>query len=192
MFQEAERQIFHTSVAAEIGFAPKLAGLDAASVTLRVNHALTQTGLTALASAHPLDLNAGEKRLLTLASVIAQDTPLILLDEPTRDFDAPLLSSFERWMGRARCEGRTVLFISHDFDFVARQADRVLYLSDGSIVADGSAETVIPKFARQENVDSFWPTLPALARALNLPATTDPQIFDLAWRKRCLSQCASK
>ena len=184
MFQEAERQICHDRVAAEVGFAPRLAGHDASEVRRRIAHALELTGLSERKDSHPLDLNAGERRMLTLASLIAQDTALILLDEPTRDFDAPLLARFEMWMNAARDEGRSILFISHDLDFVARHATRVLHLSAGSIVANGPAVEVLHHPDLQDKTSIAAPTLPALCWALDLPASTDLDEFERQWRKR--------
>lgn len=185
MFQEAERQICHDRVAAEVGFAPRLAGHDATEVRRRVAHALELTGLSERKDSHPLDLNAGERRMLTLASLIAQDTPLILLDEPTRDFDAPLLARFEAWMTTARHEGRAILFISHDLDFVARHATRVLHLSAGAIIANGPAVTVLNHPDLQDSSAMAAPTLPALCRALDMPVTNLPDEFERQWRELC-------
>lgn len=184
MFQEAERQICQDRVAAEVAFAPRLAGLDAGEVSRRVAHALEVTGLSDRADAHPLDLNGGERRLLTLASLIAQDTALILLDEPTRDFDAPQLERFEAWMSAAQREGRAVLFISHDLDFVARHACRVLHLSGGAIVANGPADEVLRHPDLQDQAAMAAPTLPALCRALDLPACAHLDAFEQRWRER--------
>jgi len=184
MFQEAERQICHERVAAEVGFAPRLAGHDAAEVRRRVAQALELTGLSERKDSHPLDLNAGERRMLTLASLIAQDTALILLDEPTRDFDAPLMARFETWMNAARDEGRAILFISHDLDFVARHASRVLHLSSGSIIANGPAVEVLNHPDLQGARSMAAPTLPALCRALELPVSANLNKFERQWRKR--------
>jgi len=184
MFQEAERQICQDRVAAEVGFAPRLAGFDANEINRHVAQALEVTGLSDRGDSHPLDLNAGERRLLTLASLIAQDTALILLDEPTRDFDAPQLERFEAWMSSARHEGRALLFISHDLDFVARHASRVLHLSGGGIVANGPADEVLRHPDLQESTAMAAPTLPALCRALDLPVCTDLDAFEHLWRER--------
>ncbi|BEV72141.1 ATP-binding cassette domain-containing protein [Paludibacterium sp. THUN1379] len=182
MFQEAERQICRERVDAEVGFAPSLAGLSAEEVEQRVSMALSLTGLTGLAARHPMDLNAGERRMLSLASLIAQDTPLILLDEPTRDFDAPLLARFEAWMNMAREQGRAVLFISHDLDFIARHASRVLHLKAGRIEANGPAGQVLLHPDLQETGRMAAPTLPALCRSLNLPECRQLDAFAALWR----------
>ena len=182
MFQEAERQICHHRVDTEVGFSPRLAGYSKPEIQARVCHALEVTGLSGKADFHPLDLNAGERRLVTLASLIAQDTPLILLDEPTPDFDRPLLDRFEKWLQQARTEGRAILFISHDLDFVARHANRAIHLNDGQIIADGNVLEVLPHPCLQAGA-SMAPTLPALCHSLGLPQTSQPDEFDIQWRR---------
>lgn len=184
MFQEAERQICHDQVEAEVAFAPRLAGLGGRELASKVARALGQTGLAGHARCHPFDLNAGERRLLTLAALIAQDTPLVLLDEPTRDFDAAQLACFEAWLALARSEGRALLFISHDLDFIARHASRVLHLGGGAIVADGPPCRVLLHPALQASDALPAPTLPALCLALGLPPTADADAFDAAWLAR--------
>lgn len=182
MFQEAERQICHHRVDTEVGFSPRLAGYSKPEIHARVCQALEMTGLSGKADRHPLDLNAGERRLVTLAALIAQDTPLILLDEPTRDFDRPLLARFEQWMQRVRGEGRAILFISHDLDFVARHANRVIHLSGGQIIADGDAVSVL-HHPHLQTETSLAPTLPALCQALGFSPTSQPEEFDAQWRR---------
>ncbi|TIC83415.1 energy-coupling factor ABC transporter ATP-binding protein [Crenobacter intestini] len=182
MFQEAERQLCRGRVREEVAFASRLAGLPEAEVERRTAGALEVTSLTAHADAHPFDLNAGERRLLTLAALIAQDVPLLLLDEPTRDFDAAQLALFEGWLAREKSAGRAILLISHDYDFVARNCPRVLHLAGGGVVADGPPEQVLHDPALQGDSAGAAPTLPALCRALGLAPTTDAACFDAAWR----------
>ncbi|MFC7433342.1 energy-coupling factor ABC transporter ATP-binding protein [Hydrogenophaga bisanensis] len=188
MFQEAERQISHDSIVDEVAFAPRMAGFDAAEVQRRVSRALNLAGLVGKANDHPLDLNGGERRMLTLASLIAQDTPLVLLDEPTRDFDAHLLDLFESWMKSALGAGTAIVFISHDLDFVARHAKRVLHMDGGEIAADGDVSSVLAHPDLQELSPMSAPTLPALCRALNVRATTRLEDFEHLWRERLHSE----
>ena len=143
MFQEAERQICHHRVDTEVGFSPRLAGYSKPEIHARVCQALEMTGLSGKADRHPLDLNAGERRLVTLAALIAQDTPLILLDEPTRDFDRPLLARFEQWMQQVRGEGRAILFISHDLALVRTLCSRIVVMRKGAIVEQGPCLDVL-------------------------------------------------
>ena len=184
MFQEAERQICHEQVASEIGFAPRLAGHDPSEIRRRVARAMDITGLAGQAECHPLDLNAGERRMLTLASLIAQDAPLVLLDEPTRDFDARSLDQFEAWITSTLHAGTSMLFISHDLDLVARHATRVLHLGGGGILADGPVESVLRHPSLQEVTAMAAPTLPALCRALNMSETTSLEAFQQQWKTR--------
>ncbi len=84
----------------------------------------------------------------------------------------------------ARRNGRALLFISHDPDFVARHASRVLHLRGGEIVANGPADEVLrhPDLQGQDLMAAR--TLPALCRALNLPVCAHLDAFEQQWRER--------
>jgi energy-coupling factor transport system ATP-binding protein len=118
-----------------------------------VTGALEATGLQGDVDRHPQDLGGAARRLLALASLLAMQTPVIVLDEPTVGLDVAGLRRLHRIMGRLRAEGRTIVLISHDLRFVAETADRVVLLVDGRVSHDGSPVEV---FAQDR-----WPALRA-------------------------------
>lgn len=95
LFQEAENQIFHSNVAQEVAFGLKLQRLSAEEISRRTQAALRLCQLTDVAEAHPLDLHAAQRRMVAVASLEAMAPPVLLLDEPSRDFDAHWLTVFE-------------------------------------------------------------------------------------------------
>lgn len=104
LFQEAENQIFHSNVAQEVAFGLKLQRLSAEEISRRTQAALRLCQLTDVAEAHPLDLHAAQRRMVAVASLEAIAPPVLLLDEPSRDFDAHWLTVFEHWL--ATCQAR--------------------------------------------------------------------------------------
>lgn len=88
LFQEAENQIFHSNVAQEVAFGLKLQRLSAEEISRRTQATLRLCQLTDVAEAHPLDLHAAQRRMVAVASLEAMAPPVLLLDEPSRDFDA--------------------------------------------------------------------------------------------------------
>lgn len=133
LFQEAENQLFHSTVADEIAFGLKLQKCPADEITQRTHAALQCCQLADTASAHPLDLHSAQRRMVAVACLEALSPPLLLLDEPSRDFDENWLSVFESWLEKCRQRGTSVVAISHDAAFTRRHFSRVVRLEDGVI-----------------------------------------------------------
>lgn len=136
LFQEAERQIFHHRVADEVAFGLHHQGLRGEILEQRVAQTLALCQLTDVAEAHPLDLHAGQRRMVAVACLASVAPPLLLLDEPSRDFDHHWLGIFNNWLAICRALGTTVLAISHDNAFVAQHFPRIIRLYDGVIRED--------------------------------------------------------
>ncbi|MEV4612417.1 ATP-binding cassette domain-containing protein [Kitasatospora sp. NPDC049258] len=101
---------------------------------------------------HPRDLSEGQKLALVLAIQLAAAPEVVLLDEPTRGLDHPGKEALIGIVDRLAAEGRTVVVCTHDVEFVAAAADRVVVMAEGEIVADGpTAEVIVasPTFAPQ-------------------------------------------
>lgn len=137
LFQEAERQIFHNRVRDEIAFGLRHQGVHGDELEQKITQTLTLCGLSDVADAHPLDLHAGQRRMVAVASLAAITPPLLLLDEPSRDFDSHWLAIFTQWLAMCREQGTTVLAISHDYSFVNHHFSRAIRLADGIIADDG-------------------------------------------------------
>ncbi|MBQ2719597.1 MAG: ABC transporter ATP-binding protein [Clostridia bacterium] len=109
-----------------------------------VSHALEVTGLMPLAERSVHSLSGGEQRRAFFATLLAQDTPLLLLDEPTAHLDAAARRHLLSLVSRvAREEGRTVLCVLHELSDAVRLADRVLVLDNGQLAFDGTTAEFI-------------------------------------------------
>lgn len=133
LFQEAENQIFHSSVAQEVAFGLKLQKRPAAEINQRTQAALALCHLEDLADSHPLDLHTAQRRMVAVASLEAMKPSMLLLDEPSRDFDAHWLAIFENWLAVCRARGCSVVAISHDVAFTQRHFANVLRLENGQL-----------------------------------------------------------
>ncbi|MYQ53101.1 MULTISPECIES: ABC transporter ATP-binding protein [unclassified Streptomyces] len=101
---------------------------------------------------HPRDLSEGQKLALVLAIQLSAAPRVLLLDEPTRGLDYRAKTELIRIVGTLAGEGRAVVIATHDVEFVARAADRVVVMAQGDVVADGPTRDVIvasPVFAPQ-------------------------------------------
>jgi energy-coupling factor transport system ATP-binding protein len=143
LFQEAERQIFHNRVRDEIAFGLHHQGVSGDVLAQKVAQTLALCELTDVADAHPLDLHAGQRRMVAVASLAAVAPPLLLLDEPSRDFDSHWLGVFNSWLASCRAQGTTILAISHDYAFIRQHFPRTIRLADGVIAEDGETQHII-------------------------------------------------
>lgn len=133
LFQEAENQIFHSKVAEEVAFGLRLQKLPAAEIAQRTAAALQLCQLTDVADAHPLDLHTAQRRMVAVASLEAMAPAIVMLDEPSRDFDTHWLEVFENWLDVCRKRHTSVIAISHDNDFTQRHFSRVVRLEKGQL-----------------------------------------------------------
>lgn len=171
LFQEAEKQIFHSRVRDEIAFGLKRQKYHKRDIQDRVHQALEICHLSDVADKHPLDLHAGQRRMVAAACLEAVSPKLLLLDEPSRDFDAFWMRKFEDWLTLQRKKGVTVVSISHDLDFVARHFQRVLHLSKGNLIADGQPLEVLGHPELQVESPLPAPTLMSLSQQLQINTT---------------------
>ena len=101
---------------------------------------------------HPRDLSEGQRLALVLAIVLTSGPEVVALDEPTRGLDYPGKEALAGILASLTAEGRAVLVATHDVEFVARVADRVVVLADGEVVSSGPTARVVaesPAFAPQ-------------------------------------------
>lgn len=124
-FQEPDRQLFCRTVRAEVGFG----GRPAAAVA----SALDVLGLAGVADRHPYDLGYSRRKLVAIAAVLAMDTPVVVLDEPTTGQDRAGVERLVDLMDSLRARGRTLVVVSHDSRFVAATCDRAMRLVGGRL-----------------------------------------------------------
>jgi energy-coupling factor transport system ATP-binding protein len=150
-FQDPDRQVFSGSVRAEVAFGPRNLGLSGGALDGAVDAALIAVGLESEGRTNPYDLGYSRRKLLAIASVLAMGTPVVVLDEPTTGQDARGVERVGGIMRDLRAEGRTVIVISHDMEFVAAHVERVVVMRAGTVVLDGTPAEVF--------AEASWPTL---------------------------------
>ncbi|HEY3262473.1 MAG TPA: ATP-binding cassette domain-containing protein [Pseudonocardiaceae bacterium] len=122
--------------------------------------------------AHPRDLSEGQRLAVALAVTLAAAPAALLLDEPTRGLDYLAKAALAAVLRRLAAEGTAVLLATHDVEFVAEYADRVVLLADGEVIADGPVADVVtssPVFAPQVAkvlAPQRWLTVGQVERAL--------------------------
>jgi energy-coupling factor transport system ATP-binding protein len=143
VFQDPDRQLFSRSVEREAAFGPHNLGLPDGQVTRLVAQALAAVGLADRALENPYDLGLSDRKLVALASVLAMDPAVLVLDEPTTGQDAPGIARVGAIIDAWAAAGRTVVAITHDMELAARHFGRIVVMRDGLVVADGTPADVL-------------------------------------------------
>jgi len=133
--------LFGDTLAAELAFTRRGHAMPADPAADQA--LLERLGLGALADRNPRDLSGGEQQRAALASILAANPQIILLDEPTRGLDYAQKRSLTDLLLGFKREGRTILMATHDVELAAACADRAVLMAEGQIVVDGSAREVM-------------------------------------------------
>lgn len=142
VFQNPDDQIFKYKVLEEVMFGPLNIGMSQQEAEASAHEALRMVGLDEKAGENPYDLELSDRKMVAIASVLAMNTDVIILDEPT---------IAQSWNGREKireiiqakaAEGKLIIAILHDMDFVANSFSRVIAMAHGEILADGAPAEV--------------------------------------------------
>jgi len=143
VFQNPDHQLFCESVEEEIAFGLRNFGFEEALTKKRVEWALNLLDLTEYRQTSPFLLSGGERKRVALASVLAWDPKTIVLDEPTIGQDHQQKEKLRQFIVQLNTQGKTVVIVTHDVEFVAESNPRVVLMTEGKIVADGLAEKIL-------------------------------------------------
>ena len=140
VLQNSDNQMFMPTVYEDILFAPLNYGLSRQEAEARCDAVLARLGLTELKHRHNHKISGGEKRMAAIATVLAMEPEVLLMDEPTTALDP-----YNRRMviNTILSLPNTKLITSHDLDMILDTCQRVILLSRGRVVADGEAEVIL-------------------------------------------------
>lgn len=142
VFQNPDDQLFDRSVEREVSFGPRNLRLPADTTQRLVERALDVVGLTDVRTTNPYDLDLSRRKLVALASVLALDPAVLVLDEPTTGQDGPGVQLVGRVVDAFVAAGRTVIAITHDMEFAAEHFGRTIVMRGGSAILDGPPAAV--------------------------------------------------
>ncbi len=157
VFQNPDNQIVATVVEEDVAFAPENLGVSAEEIRHRVDSALQAVGMYDFRLHAPHLLSGGQKQRVAIAGVIAMEPAYIILDEPTAMLDPTGRQEVMKTLAKLQEEkGMTVVLITHHMEEAA-QADRLVVMSQGKIVADGAPKTVFQEVEQLEALDLAVP-----------------------------------
>jgi energy-coupling factor transporter ATP-binding protein EcfA2 len=142
-YQNPDHQIFAPTVAKEVRFGPENLGLPEAEVDALADRALELVGLADKRELNPFVLGRGQRQLLAVASIIAMDPPVLVVDEPTTGMDLAGAERIMSLLASWAADGRTIVAITHDMDVVAEFIPRAVVMAHGNVLADGDTHDVL-------------------------------------------------
>jgi len=143
VFQNPDHQLFCETVKDEVAFSLKNFGYPEEIVERRVRGILETLDLTSYMDSSPFMLSGGERKRVALASVLVWNPKHIVLDEPTIGQDYQQKDRLRNFILQLNTQGKTVIVVTHDVEFIAECKPRVVVLSRGKIVGDGPAVDIL-------------------------------------------------
>ncbi len=153
VFQNPDHQIFSELVYDEIAFGPRLRQVPEEQVDKRVKEALEAVGLTGFEEQDPFSLTKSGRQRVAVASVLAVQPDVLILDEPTTGLDYQEQRSMMDMVRRLNEQGSTIIFVTHHMWVVAEYAQKVFVIKDGRILLDGTTREI---FAQEETLKTSF------------------------------------
>lgn len=169
VFQNPNDQLFKQTIIDEVMFGPLNIGQPILQATYNAEKALEMVGLSDYKSVHPYDLGLSDRKLVCIAAVLAMNTDIIILDEPTIAQDYRGKERIKEIIKELRDQGKLVIAIIHDMDFGAETFERVIVFHDGHVLLDGDTKTVFKEHSLLKKVHLELPHITQLGRKFGFP-----------------------
>lgn len=140
VFQDPDDQLFMPTVREDVAFGPAASGLRGPELEARVVTALTRVGMAEYADRPPHHLSFGQRRRVAVATVLAMEPEILVLDEPSSNLDP---ASRRELADILRSLDVTVLMVTHDLPYALELCPRAVVLSQGAIAADGPTQNLL-------------------------------------------------
>lgn len=143
VLQNPNQMISQTQIFDEVAQGLRLRGINEDQIKLKVEETLKICGLYPFRNWPISALSFGQKKRVTIASILILDPEVIVLDEPTAGQDKKNYSEIMNFLDKLKREGHTIIMITHDMQLMMEYADRTIVLSKGQIIADASPEEIL-------------------------------------------------
>lgn len=164
LFQNPDRQICQNTIYDEIMFGLTFTLSDEAKREERCQKLLTDFGFNG--SSDPFNLSRGERQRVALASILACEPELLILDEPTTGLDYQECMQIMNIIKEMNHKGTTIIMITHDMEIVQDFANRVLVVSNGNLIGDGTKDEIMTNRELLEKASVLPAQIPALSLIL--------------------------
>ncbi|GIP31972.1 energy-coupling factor ABC transporter ATP-binding protein [Paenibacillus sp. J2TS4] len=168
VFQNPDEQIFHNDVYSEIEFGPKNLGLSEEQIKENVMRSAELTGVVPFLEENPYNLPYSMRKFVTIASVLAMDSSVVIWDEPTAGQDLPAMKRLSDLIRILVQEGKTVITITHDMEFVVNNFNRTIVMANRQVLADGDKRDIFWDHDILRQAKLKQPHISRLCHSLNL------------------------
>lgn len=142
IFQDPDSQLFSASVIQEVSFGPLNIGMSKEEVKKNINYALETTGIIDLKDTPTHFLSYGQKKRVSISSIIAMKPKVIIFDEPTTYLDPKHKQQIMEFLTELNKNGTTIILSSHDVNLAYSWADHIVVMKNGSILKEGLPEEI--------------------------------------------------
>lgn len=169
VFQDPEKQIFYSMVYDDLAFALRNIGMDEKTIKIRIDKALESVNGKDFIDRPVHSLSFGQKKRVAIASVIAMENNIVLLDEPTAGLDPESTKAIIDIIKSMHKKGKKIVVTSHDMNLIYDICDYVYVLNQGKIISEGNVEEVFLDEEKIEEAGLELPWLVKLNKNMNLP-----------------------
>lgn len=177
VFQEPDHQVFSSSIFQELAFGPLNFGLPQEEVRLRVEKVMEQMQLSHLRDKPTHFLSYGQKKQVSIASVLVSEPEVIILDEPTAGLDPMHIRMLMILLEELNKKGISLVIATHDVNFAYQWADEVHVMKKGRVIATGSPQEIFTDEILLEEADMEMPNLIDIMKKYDLLTGISREIF---------------
>lgn len=166
IFQNPDNQLFAETVAQELAFSLRNFGFSEDVIGRRVTSILNTLDLERYEKSSPFVLSGGERKRVALAAILVWDPKHVIMDEPTIGQDYLQKDRLRNFIMQLVSQGKTVVIVTHDVEFVAECKPRVVLLSHGTVIGDGSATAILTNSSLVQQASLVLPQISTLMKNL--------------------------
>ena len=166
IFQNPDNQLFAETVAQELAFSLRNFGFTEEVIQRRVTSILNTLDLERYEKSSPFVLSGGERKRVALAAILVWDPKHVIMDEPTIGQDYLQKDRLRNFIMQLVSQGKTVVVVTHDVEFVAECKPRVVLLSHGKVIGDGSATNILTNSSLVRQASLVLPQISTLMKTL--------------------------
>jgi energy-coupling factor transport system ATP-binding protein len=179
IFQNPDNQLFAETVTQELAFSLRNFGFREDVIQKRVDSFLHLLDLESYASSSPFVLSGGERKRVALAAILVWDPKYVIMDEPTIGQDYLQKERLRNFITQLVSQGKSIVVVTHDVEFVAECKPRVVLLSRGTVIGDGPATRILTDHTLVDSASLRMPQIATLMKRLGDDAGASQEIIEV-------------